>query len=426
MPIQPGTALGAYQVKQLIGQGAMGSVYLARHEALDRTAAIKVMHALGDDPVAAARFRREGQAIARLRHPNVLTVYDYGEFEGTPYMVIEYVAGGSLAERLKGRGPLEATEALTLLGGIAAGLDYAHEMGVVHRDVKPANVLMGSRDAPVIADFGVARLEQQANMTASGVTTGTPLYMAPEQIAEGSEIGVPADIYAFTTVAYEVLTGRLPYETDRVMKLLVAKLQDDPTPPTLRNPSLPRKLDRILLRGLARQPDMRWTSCAALVEALAGVLQPEPELLAATQPMRRRVAPGWRKVGMVGAAGGCGHGPARRIRDPAKVHSATIHRRVPNRFARPSDRRQPQPGAGRVRRHLYRDRLRCERRFVHRHRLGRRLHQPAARLAHYLLRACTHNVGSDPTNCVQVPFTITAPAVAKAVAPAPRVVLSAP
>ena len=326
MPIQPGTALGAYQVKQLIGQGAMGSVYLARHEALDRTAAIKVMHALGDDPVAAARFRREGQAIARLRHPNVLTVYDYGEFEGTPYMVIEYVEGGSLAERLKGKGPLEAAEALMLLGGIAAGLDYAHEMGVVHRDVKPANVLMGSRDAPVIADFGLARLEQQANMTASGVTTGTPLYMAPEQIAEGSEIGDPADIYAFTTVAYEVLTGRLPYESDGVMKLLVAKLQDEPTPPTLRNPSLPRKVDRILLRGLARQPDMRWPSCAALVEALAGVLQPKPELPAATQPMRRR--------------------------------------------------------------------------FVHRHRLGRRLHEPAARLTHLHRRRACRSVDhrSDPAS----------------------------
>ena len=296
MPIQPGTKLGAYEVKQLIGQGAMGSVYAARHEALDRTAAVKVMHALGDDPVAAARFQREGQAIAHLRHPNILTVYDYGEFEGAPYMIVEFIAGGSLAGRMKGKGPLDRATALELLGGMAAGLDYAHEMGVVHRDVKPANVLMGPDDAPVIADFGLAKLQQQATMTASGVTTGTPAYMAPEQILDGAEIGFSADIYAFATVAYELLTGRLPYESEGVMQMMMAKLRDQPTPPTVRDPSLPRKVDRILLRGLARDPEARWPSCTALVEALAAVLQPKPELLAATQPMRlRRTAPDWRR-----------------------------------------------------------------------------------------------------------------------------------
>jgi serine/threonine protein kinase len=295
VPIQPGTRLGAYEVKQLIGQGAMGSVYSARHEALDRTAAVKVMHALGDDAVAGARFRREGQAIAHLRHPNILTVFDYGEFEGTPYMIVEFVEGGSLAGRLKAKGRMEPAKAVELLRGMAAGLDHAHQMGVVHRDVKPANVLMGPNDAPIIADFGLAKLQQQATMTASGVATGTPAYMAPEQITEGGEIGAPADVYAFATVAYEMLTGRLPYESDNVMQLLMAKLRDEPAPPTQRDSTLPRKIDSILLRGLARQPHARWPSCIALVDALAAVLEPKPELFAATQPVARRPAgPNWR------------------------------------------------------------------------------------------------------------------------------------
>jgi serine/threonine protein kinase len=294
VPIQPGTRLGAYEVKELIGQGAMGSVYSARHEGLNRTAAVKVMHALGDDPVAGARFQREGQAIAHLRHPNILTVYDYGEFEGTPYMIVEFVEGGNLAARLKS-GRLDPVKAISLLRGMAAGLDQAHAMGVVHRDVKPANVLMGANDSPVLADFGLAKLQQQATMTASGVATGTPAYMAPEQIAEGGEIGPAADVYAFSTVAYEMLTGRLPYESDNVMQLLMAKLRDEPTPPTKRDPLLPRKVDSVLLRGLARRPEARWPTCAALVDALEAAMLPKAALFAQTQPMARaRESPDWR------------------------------------------------------------------------------------------------------------------------------------
>ena len=282
MPIQPGTRLGAYEVQELIGQGAMGSVYLARHQALDRMAAVKVMRKLEDDPIAAERFSREGRAIALLRHTNIVTVYDFGEYEGTPYMIVEHVPGGNLASRLQA-GRLSNEAAIRLLRQIASGLDYAHEMGVVHRDVKPANVLMGRGDTPVIADFGLAKLQQQATMTAYGVATGTPAYMAPEQIAEG-EIGPATDVYALATVAYEMLTGRLPYENDSVMQLLMSKMRDDPVPPTRRNPELPARADRILLRGLARQPDARWKSCGAMVEALAGVLLPATEL---TQPVPR-------------------------------------------------------------------------------------------------------------------------------------------
>lgn len=292
MPIQPGTRLGAYEVKSLIGQGAMGFVYLARHEALDRTAAVKVLLAIGDDPIGVNRFRREGQAIALLRHPNIVTVYDYGEYEGKPYMIEEYISGGSLAERLKLGRPKPA-DALHLLRGMAAGLDYAHQRGIVHRDVKPANVLMAAEDTPVLADFGLAKVEQQATMTASGVATGTPAYMAPEQIMDEGEITHATDVYALATVAYEMLTARFPYESDTVMKLLMSKLRDDPTPPSERDPELPRRVDSVLLRGLAREPSARWKSCSMMVEALAAVLEPRTDLFATTQSIPARGAGGW-------------------------------------------------------------------------------------------------------------------------------------
>ncbi len=270
----------------------MGTVFLARHEALDRTAAVKVMQAIGDDPVAVGRFNREGRAIALLRHPNIVTVYDYGEFEGTPYLIEEFIAGGSLADRLKEARP-SRQEAIRMLRGMAAGLDYAHRKGIVHRDVKPLNVLMGQEDTPVLADFGLAKVAQQPAVTASGVATGTPAYMAPEQISDVGEIGPPTDIYALATVAYEMLTGRLPYESQEVMRLLMAKVRDEPVPPTQRDPTLPRRVDNVLLRGLARRPDARWSTCTAMVDALAGIIEPKPELFAATQRFPRRPRINW-------------------------------------------------------------------------------------------------------------------------------------
>src|SRR5437773_5532883 len=172
--IATGTRLGQYEVQDFIGQGAMGLVYRAYHAQLERTVAIKIMQAISPDPSSVARFRHEAQAIARLRHPNLVDVYDFGEFEGTPYMIVEYVPGGSLANRMA-EGGLDRRTALRYLRGIAAGLDYAHSRGVVHRDVKPANVLLAADDSPVLADFGLAKLMQGSSLKSmTGVTTGTP------------------------------------------------------------------------------------------------------------------------------------------------------------------------------------------------------------------------------------------------------------
>jgi len=278
--------LGQYEVQDFIGQGAMGLVYRAYHPHLQRTGAVKVMQAIAPDPDAVARFRHEAQAIAQMRHPNILNVYDFGEHQGTPYMIVEYVPGGSLADRL-GRGPLDHSTSLKYLRGIAAGLDYAHSMGVVHRDVKPANVLLTMDDTPVLADFGLAKLLQGSSLKSmTGVTTGTPAYMAPEQVM-GSHVGPPADRYALATIAYEMTTGFIPFDGQALLELLYAQVHRYPDPPSARNHSLSPEVDAVIMRGLAKDPAMRWASCADFVEALqAALMDHAPETNARTVVMK--------------------------------------------------------------------------------------------------------------------------------------------
>src|SRR6266852_7530494 len=275
LPIEPGTKLGPYEVQEVIGQGAMGVVYRAYHAELERIGAVKVLQAIGPDPEAKARFRREAQAIAHMRHPNILNVYDFGEYRGTPYMIVEFVAGGSLADRLQ-RGPVHRESAIAYLRGIAEALDYAHSLGIVHRDVKPANVLLGPDDSPILADFGLAKLLESTSIRSiTGITTGTPAYMSPEQVT-GSEVGPAADRYSLATIAYELLTGAYPFDGEGVLEMLYAHVHREPPPPSARNPELARGVDAVVLRGLAKSPDLRWHTCKAFVEALAAALAAGP------------------------------------------------------------------------------------------------------------------------------------------------------
>jgi serine/threonine-protein kinase len=274
--IAPGTKLGQYEVQDFIGQGAMGLVYRAYHVQLQRTGAVKVLQGIAPDPDSTARFRHEAQAIAQMRHPNIVNVYDFGEHDGTPYMIIEYVPGGSLANRLS-QGPLDPAESLKYLRGIASGLDYAHGLGIVHRDVKPANVLLEKDDTPVLADFGLAKLLQGSSLKSmTGVTTGTPAYMAPEQVT-GSKVGPAADRYALATIAYEMLTGVIPFDGEGLMELLYAHVHREPSPPSARNHSLGPRVDAVIMRGLAKDPAARWDSCTAMVDALSAALARRPE-----------------------------------------------------------------------------------------------------------------------------------------------------
>jgi predicted Ser/Thr protein kinase len=272
--IGQGTRLGQYEVQDFIGQGAMGVVYRAYHAQLERIGAIKVMQAITPDPDTVARFRREAQAIAKLRHPNIVDVYDFGEHNGTPYMIVEFIPGGSLASRIE-HGPLDQASAIRYLRGIAAGLDYAHNHGVVHRDVKPANVLMTNEESPVLADFGLAKLLEGSSLKSmTGVTTGTP-----------------ADRYSLATIAYEMLTGVIPFDGQPLMELLYSQVHRMPPAASSRNPALSPEVDAVLNKGLAKDPAARWGSSTELVEALAGALSAQPaKLLAETMVMASPVA----------------------------------------------------------------------------------------------------------------------------------------
>src|SRR5437879_5464297 len=270
----------------------MGVAYGAYHVPLPGTGAVKVMHGISPDPDSIARFRREAQAIAQMRHPNILNVFDYGEYQGTPYMIVEFVPGGSLAAQMK-MVPLHTAMRLEYLDGIAAGLDYAHSLGIVHRDVKPANVLVARDGTPIIADFGLVKLLQSATLNSmTGATTGTPAYMAPEQVT-GSQVGPAADRYSLATIAYEMLTGVIPFDGEALMELLYAQVHRYPRAPSSRNSVLGPQTDEVIMRGLAKDPAARWESCAAFVDALAGALSaatPARPALAKTMVMASPIA----------------------------------------------------------------------------------------------------------------------------------------
>src|SRR6266446_5203258 len=289
--IGTGTRLGQYEVQDFIGQGAMGLVYRAYHVQLARTGAVKFMQAITPDEDSIARFRHEAQAIAQMRHPYILNVFDFGEYQGTPYMIVEYVPGGSLANRLSGS-QLDQAVAIKYLRGIASGLDHAHGLGIVHRDVKPANVLLEKDDTPVIADFGLAKLLQGSSLKSmTGVTTGTPAYMAPEQVT-GSHAGPPADRYSLATIAYEMLTGVIPFDGEGLMEVLYAQVHRDPAAPSSRDAELGPEVDAVLLKGLAKDPAARWESATEFVDALAAALVPPPaKVLARTVVMAPPLAP---------------------------------------------------------------------------------------------------------------------------------------
>jgi hypothetical protein len=299
MSIGPGTRLGAYVVQEFIGQGAMGVVYRAYHAELERVAAVKVLQGLATDGDSSARFRREAQAIAHMRHPNVLNVFDFGEFQGTPYMIVEYVEGGSLSARLK-RSPIDQDSALRYLQGIGEALDYAHSHGIVHRDVKPANVLLGPEDAPILADFGLVKLMESSSIASlTGVTTGTPAYMAPEQVS-GKHVGPAADRYAFAVMAYEMLTGEFPFQEEGVLEVLYAHVHKAPPPPSTRNENVGPRADDVILRGMAKDPNARWESCEAFVAALTVALK-SPASVADKTVVMRPPGPGSSPVAVAAA-----------------------------------------------------------------------------------------------------------------------------
>jgi serine/threonine-protein kinase len=273
-----------YELPELIAHGGMGDVFRAGDAALERTVAIKVLaERYARDEEFRTRFLREARTAARLSgEPHVITIFDVGEMTGLPYIVMEYLPGGSVADRLRA-GPVPPAQALAWLEQAAAGLDVAHARGVVHRDVKPGNLLFGADGQIRVSDFGVARTAGHDTLTIAGTILGTSGYMAPEQ-AQGRRATAASDRYALACVAFELLTGRRPF-TGETVAVEAAAHATAPIPVATRvNPSLPAGVDAVLARGLAKDPAARHESCRALVDELRRAFHE-----AATET--RRVAP---------------------------------------------------------------------------------------------------------------------------------------
>jgi serine/threonine protein kinase len=295
-PVSPAriTLPDRYQVVRHIAVGGMASVWEAHDELLGRSVAVKVLAShLSEDDRARRRFQREARAAAGLSsHPHVVTIYDVGEHAGRTFMVMELMRGGSLAARLP---DVPRQDALRWLREAAGALDSAHEAGVVHRDVKPANLLLDHRDRLAIADFGIARLAFEDQLTATGQVLGTAAYIAPEQ-AMGEAATAASDRYALAVVAYELLTGRRPFEAEHFAAQARAHVEDDPRPASERKPELPRAVDGVLDRGMAKAPADRWRSATEMVEELdaalaTGATGPTKPMAAAASSSRATTPP---------------------------------------------------------------------------------------------------------------------------------------
>jgi eukaryotic-like serine/threonine-protein kinase len=271
--LEPGTNLGPYRIVGEAGRGGMASVYKAHQAALARYVAIKVLpDFFATEPGFLERFQQEAVAVAQLRHPNILAIFDYGETDGVTYIVTEFVDGGTLADQM-GK-PLPVEYAVEILNPIAGALDYAHRRGVLHRDVKPSNVLLQHDGTPVLSDFGLAKMMMSANkrITQSGMIVGTPEYMSPEQCA-GEDLTPATDQYSLAVIAYEALTGRVPFTAATPVAVLMAQMQNALPPPRTINPELSDGVAAVLLKGLAKEPGDRYKTCHQLVRALAAADQ---------------------------------------------------------------------------------------------------------------------------------------------------------
>jgi len=260
----------------------MASVYLARDGELDRPVAVKVLaEHLADKPDFHDRFLREAKLAAQLSHPNIVQVFDVGEDNGRPFIVMEYVQGSTLADELKQRGPLDPTNVVDLALQICGGLEQAHAAGLVHRDIKPQNLLLRPDGTVKIADFGIARAVETTRLTEIGGVLGTAAYLAPEQ-ALGEEVTAAADIYSLGCVLYELLTGRTPYVFETLPELVVKHREEAIRPLRELRPEVPERLEAAVMHALARNPEYRPASAAELAQQLA-VASPEPP----TMPLPR-------------------------------------------------------------------------------------------------------------------------------------------
>ena len=281
-----GTVIAGYRIEERIGRGGMGVVYRAEHLNLKRRAAVKIIAPdLAEAEGFRERFTREARIAAALQHPNIVTVYDAGEVDGLLYLAMQYIEGSDLAAMLRSQGRLRPYRAIDVCRQVAAALDAAHARGLIHRDVKPGNVLIEGRTA-FLTDFGLTkRLEGHTQLTRAGDVVGTIHYVAPEQI-EGAEVSARTDVYSLGCLLYHCVTGQVPFPRDSDVAVIYAHLSEDPPRPSKVRTDLPDGLDGVIAKALDKSPDRRFASCTDLISAARGVIDAAGPL-SETSPPRR-------------------------------------------------------------------------------------------------------------------------------------------
>ncbi len=281
-----GRQLGIYHVEEMLGRGGMAEVYKSRHPELDRDVAIKILHPhRTDDPNFIERFRREAKMAATLRHPHIVQVYDFAATEdGLYYMILEFVKGQSLTVYLEQNAPLPLQKVYAICEQIMSAVQYAHERGIIHRDIKPDNIMIDPSDTVYLMDFGIAQMTAVPGLTQSHMTIGTPLYMAPEQM-RSQPITTAVDIYSLGMLIYYMVTNRYPYDSDTPASLMTLKLTEPPVPPRNYTPDIPSSLETIILTALAIEPDKRYATVGQMRRALEKSLSDKKQMPESTKVM---------------------------------------------------------------------------------------------------------------------------------------------
>lgn len=265
-----------YEIEQLIGSGGMAEVYRARDSLLGRTVAVKVLHSqYAKDPVFIERFRHEAQAAANLNHPNIVNVYDWGIEDSTYYIVMEYVQGRDLKAIITQGGPLLPERAVEIAMSICTALEVAHSNGIVHRDIKPQNIIVTIDNQIKVMDFGIARTAGGSAMTQTGTIMGTAQYISPEQ-AQGRVADPRSDLYSLGVVLYEMLTGKVPFDGDNPVAIAYKHVREDPLAPSLMNPDISPELEAVVMKALAKNPENRYQSAVEMHSDLERCLEGAP------------------------------------------------------------------------------------------------------------------------------------------------------
>jgi len=287
-----GRQFGPYQVVAPLGEGGMAAVYKAYQPSMDRYVALKILpRHFAQDPEFVQRFTREARLIANLQHPHILPVHDFGESDGYTYMAMRFIRGGELSQWIEANRPLSLAQVRRIITQIGDALDYAHGQGVVHRDVKPSNVLIDERGNCLLTDFGLAKMvETSVKITRTGGILGTPAYMSPEQ-GLGQGIDHRSDIYALGIILYEMVTGRPPYQAETPMAVMIKHIQSPLPPPHQYNPDLPEDVERVILKSLAKEKDDRYATAGDMVQALQQATEQPTVAMGTARPTVAAIRP---------------------------------------------------------------------------------------------------------------------------------------